>query len=583
MSRLTLVLLLAFVAGLGFLAWRQGRADQDYIAENDIPLFSGLDVNEVQSVLIDSVEHALQMRFERDPKVGWMMVDPMRSRAENGILELLVKSAVSRRGTPVPVSEAADLGKLGLSPARIVLELVSKSGAKQTIKVGAVDLDRNRVHVLVGGKVVRAVRDFETLLELGLDEYQSHNALIIEPREIVEFHRRGSMRFPDTDLAVDVALDAVQDNGDWRSTAPVQALLDPVQMAILVHGGAGLRFDNVVATAGAALSSLGLDPPALTLEFKTIRDETAILKMGPFDSARPGEWNGTAVGDPTVWRFSSEVASVLSTRIGDLLDHRFSRIATEDIAAIHMSTAQSEVKLVRSIVGWGVMEANPGSEVFAPPLLADPRKVADFLAQIGSSEIREFKVERAALDALEVVDKLRITTASGVTLVGSFGGPHASGGVRFQREGDEIVGVVDEAFRDLVRSNAQSFWSTTILETSEIAVVGLSISRGESEKQYSRDRTGVWIEKGRTSEAKELHPLLDPLLFLRAKMHLPSLAPNIEAPVRVRWESSQAEQVLEFGRITLDGQVLAVCDFEGRRSLLERPDLVDKLEALLTR
>lgn len=581
MSRLTLLLLLAFVAGLGFLAWRQARLDAGFVADNDVPLFTGLDENLVTSVRIDNVERALQMRFERDPKVGWMMVDPIRVRAENGILGLLVKSAIERRGTPVPQSESSDLGKLGLDPARIVLELKDSNGARQEIKVGAVDLDRNRVHVLVAGKLLRAVRDFETMLDLGLDEYQSHAALTIDPRDVVEFHRRGSVRFSDTDHAVDVALDALLDGGEWRSTAPVQALLDPLQMALLVQGGAALRFEHIFPTGGAALSTLGLDPPALSLEFKTSREESATMILGPSSTVRTNEWNGTVLGDPSVWRIPSDVVMQLSTRIDDLLDHRFLRLSSEEIATIQLSTARGEVKLQQSVVGWGVMEASPKSSVFGPPLLADPKLVADFVGSLGKSEIRGFLVKRASLAPGEIGDVIRVTTKSGLALVGSIGGAHETGGVRFQREGDDIVGFVDESFRDLVRTAAQSFWSRTILETSEIAVVSLVISRQGASRTFERDRAGLWIEHGRNAEAKELHPLLDPLLFLRAKSHLASLAPNIESPIRVRWVFSQGERVLEFGFIPLDGRPTAVCDFEGRRSVLERPDLVDKLERLL--
>lgn len=581
MNRLTLISLLAFVAGLGFLAWRQSRSDANYIKDQDVPLFPGLDASAVTAVKIDHVEHDQQMRFERDPTSGWMMVDPMRVRAENGILDLLVKSAVERRATPVGASEAGDLEKLGLSPARIVFGLETSAGVKQEIKVGAVDLDRNRVHVLVDGKVLRAVRDFETLLELGLDEYQSHFALTFDPRAVVELHRRGTMRFADTAAAIDVTLDALLENGEWRSTAPVEALLDPVQMAIMVQGGAGLRFEHVVPTAGAPLSALGLDPPALTIEYKTAREESAKMLLGPADPSRPDQWNGTVSGDMSVWRIPWDVAEFLAVRIDALIDKRFHRMPNDEVASIHLSSKTGEIKLTRSALGWAIEEASPGSSIFGPPMIADPKKVGDFLGALREVEVRKFIVERATLEPSEVQEVMRLTTKSGATVVGSFGGAHSTGGVRFQREGDGIIGVVDESFQELARTSAQTFWSTTILETSEIAVVSLTLSRGEASRTFARDRAGIWVEQGRTSEAKELHALLDPLLFLRARRHLASLAPNIEAPIRVRWTLSQGERVLDFGRIPIDGVPTAVCDFEGRRSVLERPDLVDKLESLL--
>lgn len=582
MSRLTLLVLLVFVGALGFLAWRQTRLDASHQAENDVLLFAGFDAASVRAVRIDNSVRMLQMRFERDPRGGWNMVDPMSVRAESGMIDALVASAVQRRGTPVPESEAHDLAKLGLEPARIVFSLTLQDGRTKTIQVGALDLDRNRVHVQVDGQVLRAMRDFDNLLGLQLDEYQSHSATSLDPRDVVEFHRRGMMRFPDTTAEVDVTLDALFDDGEWRATSPVRALLDPLTMTLIAQTSAGLRFEHIVPTGGAALSSLGLDPPALEIAIRTAHGESAKILFGPADPLRPDNWNGTVAGDPVVWRVGSDLPMGLATRIDELFDHSFVRAPRAELERIRLSSQTAEVQLVQSPAGWGVSEAHPGSEVFAPMLLADTRRVEDFLGRLESSSVRTFQRDAPQLAASEVRERIRIETKAGRILVGSFGADHETGGVRFQREGDDVVGIVDETFRALARTSAQSFWSTTILETAEIAVVRLTISQGDRERVFERDRAGVWVEQGRTGEAKQLHPLLDPLLFLRAKSHLTSLAPNIEGPIRVRWTLSGAEHTLLFGRIPLDGEPTAVCDFEGRRSILERPDLVDGLAHLLT-
>ncbi|MBL8857397.1 MAG: DUF4340 domain-containing protein [Planctomycetes bacterium] len=580
MSRLTLLLLLVLVAGLGYLAWRQSQADATWVKDNDVPLFPGLAVNDVAAVRIDNLERGAQMRFERDAKLGWMMVDPVRVRAESGILDLLVKSAVERRATPIAESEI-DTQRLGFEPPRFVLEFITATGERSRIDVGAADLDRNRVYVRIGGKIMRAVRDFETMLDLGAEEYQSHYATTLDARNIAELHRRGTMRFPGSTEEVDVTLDALLDDGQWRSTAPVHALLDPVGMAILAQGGASLQFDHLVPTGGAPLAALGLDPPAFQIEFQEARGESATLLLGPSDPLRPAQWNGTRVGENTVWRIPSDLALALATRIDDLLDHRIHRLGREEMAEIQLSSAHGEVRLQSSRLGWAVSEANPGSKVFGPVRMADSKRVADFLGRLHQLEIRTFIVERSALTPEETQVTLRITTPAGAVSACSFGGAHPSGGVRFQRAGDDVIGVVDEAALELLGRRAQSFWSTTILETAEISVVSLTLSRGPVERVFERDRAGLWVEKGRTSEAKELHPLLDPLLFLRAERHLSSLAPPIAEPLRVRWTLSQAQSVLDFGYVELDGVRTAVCDFEGRRSVLERPDLIDKLGQLL--
>lgn len=578
MNRVTLIVLSALVIGLGFLAYRQMGRDALDASENDVPLFVGLDENSVVGVRIDNIERDVQMSFERDPKVGWMMTDPVRVRAENSVLDLLVRSALQRRATPVPDAEL-DTKKLGLEPPRVVFELITKAGLRAKVEVGAVDLDLNRVHVRVRGRVVRAVRDFDTMLDLMLDEYKSHAATTLEPRDVVEVHRRGSVVLPGQTTAVDVALDAQFDSGEWRSSAPRVARLDPLAMSIMAQGGAGLRFDRFADTAGAPLSSLGLDPAQLEIVFTTARGESAKLRFGPAGARQQGTWNGTREGDTSVWRVSSDVVMGLATPVEEMLDHRLHRFTRPEIDAIQMSTQKHEVRLERGAAGWAVIQANAGSRVFGPPTIADTKRVEDFLGALDKQEVRTFLAD-TALDANEASDSLRIES-KGVIEKCAFGRKLESGGVRWQREGDAIVGVVDEAWLELVRTPMAAFWSASIIEISEVSVTNLTLSRGEKQREFERDRVGLWVEHGKTGEARELHTLLDPLLFLRASAHLESNHDTLDGPIHVKWRMSRKDVDLVFGKVVLDGQPTVVCELDGRRSVLLRQDVYDMLEKLL--
>jgi hypothetical protein len=456
--------------------------------------------------------------------------------------------------------------------------MIDDKGARARLEVGAVDLDRNRVNVRAHGRILRAVRDFEALLDIMPEEYQSHAATTIDAREVVEVHRRGIVLQEGDEKPADVTLDALAEEGQWHATAPCSALLDPLAMSLILQNTAGLRFDHFTDTGGAPLAELGLDPPDLTFELVTARGETVKLILGRKRTPGTQWWNGMRVGDPHVWSLPGDLAMALAVHVGDLIDRRLHRFPQADIDAVQLSTAEHEVKLEKGVFGWTVAEARAGSRVFAPSLAADAKKVADLLIALDRTEFRTFLVG-SQLEPGEVRDAIHVR-ARGASVGGAFGRAHESGGVRFQRDGDTVAGVVDDAFLELVRTPPQSLWSSSISEIAEVDVQALTVRRGTEELAWQRDKYGVWVRKGRTNEARELHTVLDPLLFLRAARHLESSSEPLEDPIEVRWTLTAGEKKQVVGILKMDGKPQVVCDFDGRRSVLQRQDVHDLLVAL---
>lgn len=579
MSRWTILVLVALVAGLGFLAWRQTQRDAAYTQEAQVALFEGWNEARVTALRLEVVQRDVQARFERDPKGGWIMTDPVRVRAEAGVLDPLVRSVLARTGTPVPEQDA-DPAKLGLEPPRMVLELLAADGARQRIEVGALDLDGQRVHVRARGRVLRTLRDFETLLDSNLDQFKSHAATTIDARDVVEWHRRGRVWRPDDTAPVDVAMDAVIDGDRWRVTSPVLALLDPLQMSLLCGATAGLRFEEYVETGGSGPAGMGLDPPELRIELASLDGRKAALLFGRPDAKRPNRWVGMLEGETNVWRVPDGLVFDLAAPVEDFLDHRVHRVPVADVDRIQLSTTEHEVLLQKGLLGWVVSQARAGSDTFDKPILADKRKVDDFLAKLERVEIRAF-LRGATFDPAERRATLRLS-ARGAGVEVAFGREHDAGGVRLLRDGDGLVGVIDDSVFELVRTPAGGFWSSSVYDLDEVTTTRLELTRGDRTRTYERNR-GTWTESGRTNEARELTTVLDPLVFLRAARHLDSLAPPPEDPIRVRWTlASGVEKVLVIGRVPVDGTPTVVCDHEGRRSVLERQDLHDALSAIVS-
>src|SRR6185503_16907467 len=158
--------------------------------------------------------------------------------------------------------------------------------------------------------------------------------------EIVEVHRKGLVLEPDTEKPFDVALDAVLEEGEWRSTAPVRGRLDPLAMSLIVQNTAGLRFDHLVDTAGAPLSELGLDPPDMRFELASVRGEKVELLFGRKPNPQAKWWNGMRIGDPSVWSVPGDQALALAVPILDLLDRRLHRFQQGEIDGVQLSTPE---------------------------------------------------------------------------------------------------------------------------------------------------------------------------------------------------------------------------------------------------
>jgi Domain of unknown function (DUF4340) len=521
------------------------------------------------------------MRFERDSRDGWTMVDPVRARAEAGVLDLLLKSVLARKGTLVPESER-DAKKLGLDPPRFVLELETKSGARQKIEVGAVDLDQRRVHVRVQGRILRALRDFEVWLDQMPDQFKSHAVTELDARDVIEIHRRGKLVLEGDTQPTDLALDALLEEGMWRATSPVEARLDPLTTGLLALESAGLRHEGETDHGGAGLASLGLDPPEMTFELSTLQGQKCVLRFGRRDHA--GRWNVMSEGRPDVWEVEAGKVLLLATKLDHLVDSRLVRFARTHIDAVQVGTKDAEVRLEKGLFGWTVAEGRPGSHVVGSALPADKRKVEDLIARIEGIEYTNVQLDKPfAADEAQASIHVR---ADASIVAGSFGAEYTpeSGGraLRFRREGETVVGLVDPDLYEITRVRAKDFWSLSVAEIAEVNALKLKLSMGDVERTYVRNKQGLWVREGAELEARELRPVLDPLFFLRASEHLLDGGAPLVEPIRVQWSLVGDEDLaLTIGKLERDGQSVAVVEREGRRSVLARQDLHGALQAVV--
>lgn len=588
MNARTLLVLALVVGVLAFLALRQSAHDDRQQADRDVALFEGLDENQVVAVRVENLARDLHLRFERDGRGGWKITDPISAPAERGPLDLIVQAAAARRGAVVPEEEARDLAKLGLDPPRFVLDVESEvAGARtrQSAEFGAPDLDGRRIFVRTRGRILRVLRDLEPLLDLELHEFRSSAVSDVDPRDVVEVHRQGSVPLEGQGPGLDATLDAIAEGGEWRATAPVQGALDPAAMALYVRSTAAYRFESVFDEGSRPLSSLGLDPPELTIRLESIRDETVELILGRTGLQRQGGWLGTRTGHGPVWPIPSADVSFLATPVEDLLDHKLVRLRRAAIVRVEVSTPSGEVRLVRQPKGWTIETARAGSAVFGPPQAAETGAVEDLIGALERYEILEFR-RGLDWDAGTAPHRYRIVADDGET-GGTFGAPYAdatgSTAVLFQRAGETAVALGNGDILARLARPPQLFLSLRLLDSVEAELASIALSGEGRERRYARTAKGLWVVEGGELEARELRGVLDSLLFLKAREHVPEGArAPLRAPITVVLSAPAGPRAtFVIGLAQGPAGERAEIELDGRRAVLADATLHERLASIL--
>ncbi len=587
MNRFTLAVLALLVAGLAWLAWNQARREDRERAAQDVALFEGVDENFIVGVRVENLGRDLHTAFVRDPAVGWRITDPVSGRADRAVLDLIVQAAAHRRGTPLS-GDAPDLAKLGLDPPRFVLEIeteVDGARARQRAEFGAADLDGRHMYVRARGRTLRALRDLEPLLDLQLHEFRANAVTTLDARDVIEFERSGAVPAEGSGPPRDAAFAALAEQGVWRATAPVTGALDPGAMALLVQFATGMRIERRIDEGGRTPAALGLDPAELTVTLTTLRDEKAILVFGRQGSARQGEWAGALRGEPLAWSMEEIDVRFLATPVEDLLDHKLHRLPRERIERLHFSAPRGELRLERGARGWTVRSARPGSSVFGPESPAEPAAVEDLLGELGRYELAGFR-RGVAWDAGPTPHRFSIGTAEeemDATLGAAYQGAAGEEARLFQRGGETAVGLAPVSLLGLLSTPPEALWRLLLRDTLEANLVALALEGGEKQVRFVRNAKGLWIRDGGELEARELRPLLDQLVFLKASRHLgeEGQPPLADVVVVTFTEATGVRAEFRIGTAQRDGAAGVEVEYEGRRSLLASPGIHAALLAML--
>lgn len=590
MSRVTLVVLLIVVAGLGALAWRMSAKNALPPDTADVALFPGIDPASVRALRIENTTSDQHIRIERDANGSWRMTDPTEVPAEASIVDYLLTNALSRSGTPVPSTEA-DPARVGLDPPRLVLEIehASAGGApvRARVEFGALDPDGQRVHVRVGGRILRTWRDLDTTLDRPMQDFRAKRLFDVDGRTIVEIHRSGTVTGTDG-RPIDMALDALAENGEWIATGPVKARLDPLGVSLVCGALAQLEVLDYADFGSSNLADWGLDPAEVTLDLATPSGPLPTMRLGRRGHSPLENWNLALEGSAWVYTIDPSSARLLISPLDDLFDHRLVRVAREEVDALELRAGERTLEIARRKKQWFLRERQGAGE-WGPEAPADRTKVEDLLGVLDRHELarmdRTLKLEAADVrGAIHVRVGADESTRQGGELGEPYDLPQGARAVRFRRDGDEVVAEASDELWRIATTPFEALQSLRVQELVEVEQAGLQLDDLTTQRRFVRGGKGLWQYQGFAAEAKELRDVLDPLLFLTASRHLkPADVPQLERSIKVTFVDVN-EQPHEFVVALakggeLDGQVILQKD--GRLSVAKDQTLHEKLAALM--
>ena len=589
MSRLTPLILLAVVAVLGTFAYLQTEREGRSLSDDGLtePLFPGVDMGRISALRLEDIEGSLHLRFEKDRAGRWFITDPIAWPAEQNLV-LEIEQVIERNRVVAVPAALAEQARSSFEPPEgfIEVEEALEGGEvrRTRVELGDVDLDGRRVYVRRDGRIYRTLRNFETPFTVGLNEYRSKRIFSIRPGEVVSIERVGGW-YEDGDQQL-LGMLAYREGRGWRIDSPARAVGDPALFTLWCRFLGRLDAKRFASDRpDVELSRFGLDAPWMSLSVTGASGVVQTVQFAAKDArvyCRRGE-------EDTVFEIDTDDLFRLREPVTSFLEPNFVRFEREGLTEVLLGRGERSVRLRAAGDGWTVAERREGSSDYSVEFAADRRRVEDLLTALEGAEVAQYFLDVEPGDFFPVGSRDRgiwVETRDGLIQGGAFGEavrtPEGTELVPLLRDGDDIVGGVDPAFAALVGTPLVDLLDRDLWTLSNARLRGLRIRRDGLDRSFNRADEYDWQPADAKVPARELDPVLDHLLFLRAERHVPEGEREpLEDVVEVRFTSGDgAVHEARIGRVA-SGE--AQVQLGALRAVLQRQELHADLVAIMDR
>ena len=423
--------------------------------------------------------------------------------------------------------------------------------------MGGVDVDGMRIDVLADGKVLRTMRNLETVLETSVLDWRSRKAFSLRHDAIVEIRREGFDPRPDG--PVELGLTARLEPDAWWVTSPIRFQADPFFLTTWAAVLTQLSVDRFISDIqDPDLARYGLASPAFSL---TLKDRAGTEQT--LDFGRPNEnsvYFARRRDSHHIWTLDVRDFSMLFHEPRDLFDPVLVRLPRESLENVRLLGEDWDIRLTQDLltnqwtVAWRAADGEDEWTVEQPASSEPVEQVLTWLAR--PDTIAGYRWHEPVDDLFADAPPRAIWAQSGGRRYGGRVGPVYTSpeGTRtrtFAREGEDLVCVVQLAVEDLLARVPEDYLSL------ELTLSTIEISRGEVVRRYTKTVQTTWLHADlKTDALPELFDVIEHLIFLRAESHVPrSESVELEEVVTVRIKDRRGDLIQFEVGATPDGQV----------------------------
>lgn len=557
MNRLTPLILLILVVGLGTLAYRQSEKEQaDEEATQVVRLYEDVSMERLRGIRLEYIKGARHVRMERDGGGRWFLTDPLAWPMDQGVLDTFL-GVIQRNGAEPVSAKLEEQARSSFEPPLGFLETTEQleDGTERRVRVelGALDVDGVRMFVRRDGQTFRTLRNIENLFDFVVSEYRSKRLFSFTRGSVAKVERVGG--WENATGTQPLGLEAQGFGDRWQVVSPVRAEGDPAVFAAWTSYLTTMRAKRFATDLpGVDLSDYGLDQPWVTLRITNVRGLSQALHVGSKDGrvfARRDE-------QPTVYELDDETVPFVCEPLENFLELRLARIARTQIASLHFEGSDGALRLSPSLEGWTVA-ARVGPDQWGTEYAADELVMKDLFTAIEGVEVaRSFidgKVE-AFFPAGGEENRFWIQALDGRRSGGRFGVEQAVPGgeaiVPFLRFETGMVQAVTPEFAEILKRPLEAYLSRSLWSQTNTWLRTLEITGAAGTARFERGDGFDWRAAGTEEPARVLDPVLEQLLFLKAEEHLVPGGPalGLEDPVTVTFEDAERRRsVARIGRV----------------------------------
>ena len=332
---------LVVVAALlgGYYYWYEVKGgEQRKAAEEATQRIFQLKKDAVEAVTISRGQEVIKLA--RDATDGWMLIEPVRAKAEDRSVDEVLDGLVEGKRDKVITEQAADVADFGLKEPSIVVQATVKDvGTPIILNIGARTPTMGGYYAREGeqSKILMVPTSLYNKFDKTVFNLRDKTVLTLDQTQV----KRVEVQQGDQVIVVE----SEGDKG-WKMVAPLEAKADKTKVNDLISTVNAAKVKEFLDDAPQDLAKYGLHPPRWRLTF-FIGDDRAekSLLLGDEDTAKSG-LNAKRGAMDNVFLVETKLLEKLPKAVSDWRDRALMAVKRDGMERVEIRDGDSTLEVV---------------------------------------------------------------------------------------------------------------------------------------------------------------------------------------------------------------------------------------------